>query len=617
MVTKANRAAPPQTTNKDFRIPLVGSFQNRSGTTTKDQRFLNCYIESNKNEVTESKKVFLVKRPGLSLVNTYAAGTSRGLFYWKGNPYVAIGSKLYKNTTEIGTNILTGTSGHVGMEACTTTAFGDCLFVADGTNCFIIKTDGTYVTIPTIYSARANSTAYALGDFVIPATPNGFYYEYILAGTSGGSIPTFPTYIGGQVVDGTAVLSCSGYYGFSYSVWVTATAYTVGARIIPTTSNGYVYECTVAGTTSGTQPLWPQTIGDTVTDGTVTWECKVEENTTTPLPKNHVPYPVYMDGYIFIIAKNSDGTNSSLIYNSDIDNPLSWNQIDYTAAESFPDALVALARQNNVVMAFGHYTTEMFNDAANPLGSPLSRNESLMLQFGCAAPNSIMQQERYVILVGGSDLGGKAVWLIDGYNPKKISDEYIEKIIDAEGSSIENALGYGVRTNGHIFYVLRLSSRTLVYDLEEKMWHEWSYNSSGTHANFLCGFMADDETSAPLLLGATDAKLYHLSPTAYTDNSTSILMDIYTTRYDFESMKRKFMSSLSVVGDQISGDTISIRWSDDDYTTWNTARTPSLTSRTFITNLGAFRRRAFNITYSGSNPYRIEALETEVTLGTH
>jgi hypothetical protein len=268
-------------------------------------------------------------------------------------------------------------------------------------------------------------------------------------------------------------------------------------------------------------------------------------------------------------------------------------------------------------MAFGDYTTEMFNDTANPQGSPISRNESLLLQFGCAAPDAIMQQEKYVIVVGGSDTGGKAVWLIDGYQPEKISDEYIERIINAEGASISSAVGYGLRTNGHIFYVLRLSSRTLVYDLEEEVWHEWSYNSSGSHANFLCAFAVDPGNSKSLLLGATNGISYYLDPTVYTDNSVTILMDIYTAKFDFETMKRKFMPSLSVVGDQISGDTISIRWSDDDYVTWNTARTPSLTSRTFITNLGSFRRRAFNFTYSGTNPYRIEAIEMEVTLGTH
>lgn len=51
-------------------------------------------------------------------------------------------------------------------------------------------------------SAAATTTAYALGDFVVPATPNDHYYMCVVAGTSGGSAPTWPTN-GATVADGT------------------------------------------------------------------------------------------------------------------------------------------------------------------------------------------------------------------------------------------------------------------------------------------------------------------------------------------------------------------------------------------------------------------------------
>ena len=55
--------------------------------------------------------------------------------------------------------------------------------------------------------------------------------------------------------------------------WATATAYTVGNMIEPTTPNTYVYRCTTAGTShASTEPTFPTgAIGDTVVDGTAVW----------------------------------------------------------------------------------------------------------------------------------------------------------------------------------------------------------------------------------------------------------------------------------------------------------------------------------------------------------
>lgn len=56
-----------------------------------------------------------------------------------------------------------------------------------------------------------------------------------------------------------------------YTGWVASTPYALGDVVVPTTANGHQYVCTVAGTSSSTQPTWPTTQGTTVTDGTVTW----------------------------------------------------------------------------------------------------------------------------------------------------------------------------------------------------------------------------------------------------------------------------------------------------------------------------------------------------------
>ncbi len=55
--------------------------------------------------------------------------------------------------------------------------------------------------------------------------------------------------------------------------WVASTAYSIDTVVEPVTRNGYRYRVTVAGASGSTQPTWPTTIGNTVTDGAVTWKC--------------------------------------------------------------------------------------------------------------------------------------------------------------------------------------------------------------------------------------------------------------------------------------------------------------------------------------------------------
>ena len=57
------------------------------------------------------------------------------------------------------------------------------------------------------------------------------------------------------------------------STWAASHAYSLGEYCRPTTINGYNYEVIIAGTSGSSQPTWPTTLGATVVDGGVTWEC--------------------------------------------------------------------------------------------------------------------------------------------------------------------------------------------------------------------------------------------------------------------------------------------------------------------------------------------------------
>ena len=57
--------------------------------------------------------------------------------------------------------------------------------------------------------------------------------------------------------------------------WAASTAYALATIVIPTANNGLWYECTTAGTSAASEPTWPTTPGQTVTDGTtLVWTCR-------------------------------------------------------------------------------------------------------------------------------------------------------------------------------------------------------------------------------------------------------------------------------------------------------------------------------------------------------
>ena len=57
------------------------------------------------------------------------------------------------------------------------------------------------------------------------------------------------------------------------AVWVATTTYLAGSQVVD--SAGNLQRAINSGTTGGSAPSWTSTIGSTVIDGTVTWECIV------------------------------------------------------------------------------------------------------------------------------------------------------------------------------------------------------------------------------------------------------------------------------------------------------------------------------------------------------
>jgi len=64
--------------------------------------------------------------------------------------------------------------------------------------------------------------------------------------------------------------------------WAALTSYALGVIRSPlAVGNGFFYEVTTAGISGAVEPTWPTTVGNTVTDGTITWTCRRATVTNT------------------------------------------------------------------------------------------------------------------------------------------------------------------------------------------------------------------------------------------------------------------------------------------------------------------------------------------------
>ena len=175
-----------------------------------------------------------------------------------------------------------------------------------------------------------------------------------------------------------------------------------------------------------------------------------------------------------------------------------------------------------------------------------------------------------------------------------------------------------MRIAGHQFYILTLqnTAKTLLCDLRDATWHEWT-SFDGTTETYFTGMDFCEDADKKFILDEDNGKIYNMDIDIHQDSTNDIKVEMLTSRIDFQSTKPKFLYRLGVIGDiQSSSSPITIDWSDDDYNYYATSRTVDMQD-TFprLVSLGRFHRRAFRLAHTANTPLRLEALEMGVEQG--
>lgn len=351
-------------------------------------------------------------------------------------------------------------------------------------------------------------------------------------------------------------------------------------------------------------------------DNFATLSCVGVSSPDLPIP--HQPYPVYLDGYVFVIKS---GTGD--IYNSDLDDPTSWTAGNFITAEMSSDAAVALTKAKNYLVALGQNSMEHFYDAGPATGSPLARNDSPFRSVGYLCGGKHIGDSFF--FVGQDKNMNVQVFELLNFKIEAVSTSVVSRTLQTLNADPNNKSplnfavdGFGLSISGHNFYILTTPQTTWAYDVDLKIWYEWK-GSDGTGLKLEASWMMNGGSQYLALAGQISISV--MSPLLYQDFTNNYTCRYITEEFSQQTYNWKTLHRLFVIGDQwlaTGTSNIMISWSDDNGTSWSAARPVNIFSKSpFITRLGRFRKRMFKLDYADNFPLRLRALELELNVGSN
>ena len=614
------------------RIALTQPIDSRTGSFATDAYSSNCFFETSGG----AKREF-IKRPGLVKATQVVAITppaytqSQGLTAYNNTLICAINNVVYQvNPTTYAVTTLGPVSASTSQSYFVRTFLDAYLFMHNKVDGYLLDKAGTKNKIT--------------NDKVISITIDNPGLNYssgiTLSFSGGGGVTATATVTSGKITDVTITNAGSGLtVAPTCTINLPATKTPMGTgdvglfTVTVSSATGIYVGMAVTGTGVALNAVVTNVNGLIITldtantaavSGTITFTDLGSNGVLTPVlnagPAGpYVSGAVFLDNYIFV------GTTDNRIYNSNLGDPTSWSALSYLSFEQTTDTLVAITKHLNYLVAFGSSSTQFFYDVGNAVGSPLGLAASYTSEIGCANGDSVVATSNTVLWIGKTKTYGKCVYIMDGVSPIKVSTPSVDRHIEADNLSSVAAFCYKI--NGHTLYVLTLhnTNKTLVYDLDEKMWYTWTQFAMASNdqpnpgvyveSYFRPTFYAE-VNNVPFALDDDTATLYYFSTTTYQDNSQPIYCRVVTDIRDNQSTKRKFYGRLEIVGDKSPGGIMQISHSGNDYVSWSSPRSVDLNApRSQVYLSGADRRRAWQFLCTSDVPLRLESAEIDFRIG--
>ena len=189
----------------------------------------------------------------------------------------------------------------------------------------------------------------------------------------------------------------------------------------------------------------------------------IPNNESAVLPDQDWVDVAWVDGYFVLVARAGQIFHSLL-------GSINFDQLDFSSAESSPDEIVGMAVHNRRVYIFGDRTIEQWYNAGGE-DFAFSRDNSFVINIGCAARDTIQANEAAVLFLGSD----RSVHYVVGTAVRRISNATVEE--DIAKSDTASAWAWVYTEEGHRFYCLNISTpdggrKLWCYDMMAGAWHE-------------------------------------------------------------------------------------------------------------------------------------------------
>lgn len=273
----------------------------------------------------------------------------------------------------------------------------------------------------------------------------------------------------------------------------------------------------------------------------------------------------FQDSYFIIHEKDSQK-----FYLSALLDGTSWDALDYTSAEGFPDNIVTTFSDHRELWLFGQDTTEPYYNSGDS-DFTFTRVSGAFIETGCAAKHSVAKLDNSIVWL--SNMG--QVVLAVGYKPQIISTRKLDRLWQAFTWS--TAEGFSYNFEGHWFYQLNFPSdnRSFIYDAATKAWHERAFGALESMSMSLATCYCR-HAGKHLVGSRVNGKIFELSSSTYTDDSSVLTRLLEASSLSsnhkdlfFSELEVKFESGKADATGQGSDPQAMLQWSDDDGNTWS------------------------------------------------